>query len=129
MSHVCPILLFYPVPVVLKYTPLLINVCLFCILYINGLLPTSTNQLVNYYFSTMMYLSNVLLTLRSNAYYRVSFIMVKSTELGLLNFSVNTYVKTSFSVLSGYILNLSIHHPMLMVMFSSFMIVFFAVFL
>nr|UBX38542.1 NADH dehydrogenase subunit 5 [Brachionus calyciflorus] len=126
LSHICSLTLFYPVPSVNKSLPLFINLIMFLHLFLNSKLFTSNNPVLNYYFSNMMFLSNLMLTLGSNIYYNLSFMLVKSMEFGVLNYSLNSYPKLMFNHLSSYILSLSTLNPMKSVLFmSSFMVLLF----
>lgn len=91
MRHICPFILFYPVPSLNKWLPLCISLVMFLHLFLNAKLFTSNNPTLNYYFSNMMYLSNVILRAASNLHYNLSFMLVKSLEIGVLRFSLNTY--------------------------------------
>nr|AQM37716.1 NADH dehydrogenase subunit 5 [Brachionus calyciflorus] len=123
LSHICSLTLFYPVPLVNKSLPLFINLIMFLHLFLNTKLFTSNSPMLNYYFSNMMFLSNLMLTLSSNLYYNLSFMLVKSLEFGVLNYSLNSYPKMMFTHLSSYVLNLSTLNPMKSVLFmSSFMV-------
>nr|WOV68821.1 NADH dehydrogenase subunit 5 [Brachionus falcatus] len=118
MSVINSFLLFYPVPVLNKMLPLVINLAMFLMLYLLSKQFTSNSPLVNYYFSNMMFLSNLCLSLSSSLYYHIGFMLVKTVELGLFSFSVNTYTSSSLIGLSNMILNLSMVRPMNMVLFS-----------
>lgn len=117
LRHICSLTLFYPVPSINKFLPLYINIFMFLHLFLNTKLFTSNNPILNYYFSNIIYLSNLILTLRSNLYYNLSFILVKSLEFGILNYSLNSYPKLMFTHISSYILNLSTLNPIKTVLF------------
>jgi len=74
ISHICYTLLFLPIPSLVKWLPLFINTVIFTILLINGKIFTSNSPNLNYYFSNIIYLSTVIITLSSNLYYNVRFI-------------------------------------------------------
>lgn len=123
LSHICSLTLFYPVPSVNKFMPLYINGVIFLHLYLNSKLFTSNSPILNYYFSNIIYLSNFILTLRSNIYYNLRFMLVKSLEFGVLNYSLNSYPKVVFLQLSSNILNISILSPIkTALLISSFML-------
>lgn len=117
LRHICRLTLFYPVPSVNKSLPFFINLIMFLHLFLNSKLFTSNNPILNYYFSNIIFLSNLILTLGSNLYYNLSFILVKSLEFGVLNYSLNSYPKLIFNHLSSYILNLSTLNPIKRVLF------------
>ena len=103
--------LFYPVPLYLKLAPVTINLLVFLFLILNKKLLSFVSPSLTYYFSNMMYLSTLALTFSSNAYYHLGFMLVKTVEVGALNFSLNTYHTRLFLSLSSSLLNLSIGHP------------------
>lgn len=129
ITHICSYLIFYPVPLLNKIAPIVINLFMFSILWLNGKLFTSTHPLINYYFSNMIYLSNLILTFTSNTYYNLGFMLVKSTEMGLFNYILNSYPASSFFHLSQFILNFSMLSPLKLVLTISFFFLFFIVLL
>lgn len=124
LRHICSFVLFYPVPVLNKNLPLLINASIFLILFLNAKLFTSNHPLVNYYFSNMIYLSNLMLTARSNLYYNVGFILVKSVEFGLFNFRLNNFTSSSFFQLTSMVLKLAILNSIKVALYGSLFFVF-----
>jgi NADH-ubiquinone oxidoreductase chain 5 len=130
INYICSILLFLPVPSLLKWLPLIINIMVFILLYLNGCIFTSKIPVLNYYFSNMMYLSNVIITLRSNLYYNTAFILVKSSEIGLFNYVLNRTTKDAFSSLSTLLLKIASFNPLkIMVLRVSLLLFIFLVFL
>ena len=119
MRHICPFILFYPVPSLNKWLPLFINFVMFSHLLLNAKLFTSNAPTLNYYFSNIIYLSNVMLRAASNLHYNLSFMLVKSLEIGVLRFSLNTYTKLTFAQLTRYVFDISILNPMKIVLWSS----------
>lgn len=124
MSHIYYTLIFYPIPSLIKSLPIIINGLIFMVLFLNSKLFTSNHPIINYYFSNMMYLSNIILTARSNAYYNLGFILVKTVEIGLLNFSFNNYTRSSFYHISQLVLKLAILHPMKLVLYRRLLLIF-----
>nr|QSX43084.1 NADH dehydrogenase subunit 5 [Brachionus manjavacas] len=120
MSHICYLTIFFPMPPLVKSMPIIINLTVFVVLYLNGKMPTSNNIMINYYFSNMMFLSNFMMTVKSNLYYNVSFMLVKSTEMGLFNFCLNGFTKDSFYSMSSLIMSISMLNPMKIILFSTF---------
>nr|QSX43096.1 NADH dehydrogenase subunit 5 [Brachionus manjavacas] len=120
MSHICYLNIFFPMPPLVKSMPIIINLTVFVVLYLNGKMPTSNNVMINYYFSNMMFLSNFMMTVKSNLYYNVSFMLVKSTEMGLFNFCLNGFTKDSFYSMSSLIMSISMLNPMKIILFSTF---------
>lgn len=124
ISHIYYTLIFYPIPSLIKSLPIIINSLIFMILFLNSKLFTSNHPIINYYFSNMMYLSNIMLTARSNAYYNLGFILVKTVEIGLLNFSFNNYTRSSFYHISQLVLKLAMLHPMKLVLYRRLLLIF-----
>nr|AHZ34255.1 NADH dehydrogenase subunit 5 [Brachionus rubens] len=122
MSHICSFILFYPVPTVNKWLPLFLNMMMFLVLFLNKKLFTSNHPLINYYFSNMMYLSNIMLTASSNLYYSLGFMLVKSVELGIFNYTLNSFTKSSFFQLSHLFLKLSMLNSMKLVLYGSILL-------
>lgn len=69
-----------------------------------------------------MYLSNLMLTVSSNLYYNLGFMIVKRVESGLLNFSINTYTSSSFVRIASTLIDAAILHPMKIVLFRRFFV-------
>nr|AOP18530.1 NADH dehydrogenase subunit 5 [Brachionus rotundiformis] len=120
MDYICCFIIFFPIPSLLKWFPLMINVFMFIVLFLNGRMFTSSSPLINYYFSNMMYLSNVMMSMSSNFFYNVSFLLVKSGEMGLYNYSLNSLTNFSVQSMSTLLLKISFSNPMKILLFSSF---------
>jgi NADH-ubiquinone oxidoreductase chain 5 len=118
LSHICYNIIFLPVPLLNKSLPFIINIIIFFLLYLNKKLFTSNKPLLNYYFSNIIYLSNIILTISSNLYYNLGFRLVKALEIGMLNYSLNTYSVMSFYKLSDILLKLSILQPIKIILYS-----------
>lgn len=110
-------ILFYPVPLLNKFFTPLLNLGIFISLYVFGKQFTFRRPVLHYYFSNIMYLSNVIITISSNTYYKLFFPIVRSVELGSLNYFMNS----NFSQLSLFFANrftkLSIISPIKMTLF------------
>lgn len=124
MSNIRVFLIMYPVPTLNKSLPYVINLFVFVYLLLIIKLFYSNNPLVNYYFSNIMFLSNVMLTFSSNMYYNISFLLVKSVEIGLFNYILNVYTSNSVVYISNMLLSLSILHPIKLVIYSFIFVVF-----
>ena len=118
MANIRVFLVIYPVPILNKSLPYIINLFVFLYLLLNTKLFYSNNPLINYYFSNIMFLSNVMLTISSNMYYNMRFILVKSFEMGAFNYVLNTYTSNSVIYISNTLLSLSMLHPIKLVMYS-----------
>lgn len=129
IRHICSFIVFYPVPIILKSFPIILNFIFFTILLINGKLFTFRGSNTVYYFSNIIYLSNIILTGMSNLYYTLGFMMVKSLEIGLLNFSFNSHLASSVHKLTHSILSLSILNPIKMILFILFFLLFLFIFI
>lgn len=122
ISNICTFLLLYPVPLLNKVMPYVINFCMFIFIVLNTKLFCSNIPILNYYFSNMMYLSNIMLTFRSNLYYNTSFILVKSVENGLFNYVLNIYTSNTIISISNTLMGLSMLHPIKVTLFSSLLV-------
>ncbi len=99
MNFIFPYLMFYAMPLSLKFAPILINLSVFSYLLFFGVLPSLKSKLSANYGSSMLFLSNIAMTVSSNSYYSLLFNSVKSTEFGTINYSVNSqFVKPVFSM-------------------------------
>jgi NADH-ubiquinone oxidoreductase chain 5 len=119
IRNISMFLLLYPVPVINKIMPYLINRLIFIFILLNTKLFCRNIPLLNYYFSNIIFLSNVILTLSSNLYYTLRFILVKTVETGLFNYIMNIYTSSVVLRLSNTLINLSILRPIKIVLFSS----------
>ena len=90
ISSIFPFIIFYPIPYSLKFLPLLLNSSVFLVLFIFLVLPTIKTKISSSFFSSMLFLRNIAITLSSNLYYSILFNSVKSVEFGFFNFSMNT---------------------------------------
>ncbi len=124
LSHICYLIVFLPIPSLLKMLPFMINTTVFILLYLNGKMFTSNRPLLNFYFSNMIFLSNVIITMSSNAYYNIRFILVKSTEIGLFNFYLNGFTKERFLRMASSIIKISLISPLKLVLYSVLLLLF-----
>ena len=110
------------VPLVWKQLPYFINLSIFLYLFINLKMFTLNKQLPFYFFSNMIFLSCVTITLISNMFIRVSFYSCKSSEFGLYNDFINgstSVILNSISLNSSKLFSLN----SLLLVFMSFFIV------
>lgn len=128
IGFICYDLVFYPVPLVNKNIPFIINLLMFSILFLNSRLFSFMSPVLNYYFSNIIYLSNLILSLASNTYYTVGFYIVKSLEFGVFNYSLNSYVSSSLIFTSRLLLSLSVISPMKLLFYSTGFVVFILIF-
>lgn len=97
MSNIFSFILFYPMPRLIKYIPLLLNTSIFIYLLLFLVLPTRKRALPTRFFSSMLFLRNLAISASSNVYYSVLFSFVKSTELGFINFGLNSQLVSPLS--------------------------------
>jgi len=90
MNYIFSYLLFYSLPVVVKFLPIAINTIVFVYLLVFGSLPSIKSKLVANYGSSMLFLRNIMLRVSSNTYYAILFNSVKSTEIGFINYTLNS---------------------------------------
>lgn len=104
IRHVFSFVVFYPLPLSVKFIPITLNIMTFTYLLLFLVLPTVKSKLPTAYGSSMLFLSNIAITLSSNIYYSFLFSSVKSTELGMLNFSINTQLVKPIHSISAILL-------------------------
>jgi len=127
MGHVFSFVVFYPLALSVKFIPIRLNILTFTYLLFFLALPTVKSQLPTAYGSSMLFLSNIAITLSSNVYYSFLFSSVKSTELGMLNFSVNTQLVKPINSISVVLLA-SIAKVQSTVLFSSTLLLIIVIF-
>lgn len=99
INFIFPYLIFYSIPLSLKFAPILINMSVFSYLLLFIALPSLKSKLAANYGSSMLFLRNLAITVSSNSYYSLLFTSIKSTEFGMLNYSVNRQlIKPVFSI-------------------------------
>lgn len=82
--------IFYPLALSVKFLPILLNTSMFLYLLVFLALPTVKSKFVASYGSSILFLSNLAMTFSSNFYYSMLFSSVKSTEIGFINYSINS---------------------------------------
>jgi len=82
--------IFYPLALSVKFLPVLLNSLFFIYLLVFLALPRVKSKFVASYCSSMLFLSNIAMTFSSNLYYTTLFSSVKSTEIGFINYSINS---------------------------------------
>uniref|UniRef100_A0AB39A6G0 NADH:ubiquinone reductase (H(+)-translocating) n=1 Tax=Asplanchna sp. TaxID=3231738 RepID=A0AB39A6G0_9BILA len=85
MNMVYLSVLFYPVVYTVKFLPLLLNISLFIYLCVFLCLPTVLRKSVSSYFSSMLFLSPICMSLMPKFYYNTMFNSVISIEPRFLN--------------------------------------------
>lgn len=99
MNHIFSYMLFYAMPISLKFAPIVINLAVFIYLMFFTVLPTLKTKLASNYGSSMLFLRNVAMTVSSNVYYSSLFNSVKSAEFGFINYSLNVqFTKPVYSL-------------------------------
>jgi NADH-ubiquinone oxidoreductase chain 5 len=107
MGHIFSYILFYSMPFTVKFIPLFLNIRIFSYLLVFLAIPTVITKLSARYGSSILFLSNILLTFSSNSYYSLLFSSVKSSEFGFINYSVNSQlVKPVYSLSSSLLSSL-----------------------
>ena len=121
-------MIFYPLPGFIKFYPPLLIISMFFRLYLSKKQVLIRQSLLSFYFSNMIYLSNVTITVMSNFYYEHIFPLVRSIELGALNHVANSYLSSFYSLVSLSATKLSTLPPMKTLLFTLwFIIVFYLV--
>ena len=116
--------IFYPLALSVKFLPIVLNRFIFAYLFLFLMLPTVNSKLVSSYGSSILFLSNLAMTFSSNFYYSTLFSSVKSTEIGLINYSINSQVAKPLRSLTA-----TLFSSLFKVQFTSFYIVSFLVFI
>lgn len=111
--------LFFPIlPLLLKLFPLMLIFVFLVFLIFNKSLFTSTNQFLNSYFSSIIFLYFFITKLSSNMYYSSIFWLTKSVELGVFNSYLNTQLSSFSFLLRNSLLKISTFPPLLVSTFS-----------
>lgn len=116
--------IFYPLALSVKFLPIVLNRFIFTYLFLFLMLPTVNSKLVSSYGSSILFLSNLAMTFSSNFYYSTLFSSVKSTEIGLINYSINSQVVKPLRSLTA-----TLFSSLFKVQFTSFYIVSFLAFI
>ena len=127
MRHVFSFVMFYPLALSIKFIPVVLNIMTFTYLLFFFALPTVKSKLPTAYGSSILFLSNLAMTLSSNLYYSFLFSSVKSTELGVLNFTINIQLIKPINSLSALLLT-SIVKVQATVLFSSTLLILIVIF-
>ena len=110
-------LLFIPVPPLIKFLPSLIMLSSLLFLFIFLAMFTHTNQTLNSYFSSMIFLYYFFTKFISSLYYGFSFSFVKSVEAGALDSSFNSKPPIFLYKLGKTFFRLSIANPFFLSLF------------
>ena len=127
MRHVFSFVMFYPLALSIKFIPVVLNIMTFTYLLFFFALPTVKSKLPTAYGSSILFLSNLAMTFSSNLYYSFLFSSVKSTELGVLNFTINIQLIKPINSLSALLLT-SIVKVQATVLFSSTLLILIVIF-
>ena len=119
LSHVYRRMLFVIVPTTLKYIPVLLNLILFSflVLFLSLHYP-SDSKLLFTCCSGILFLTQMISSISRSSYYFYLFNFTKSSELGFLNFTLNTSTDLLRVRLSTIILHLSQLNLFKVVLFS-----------
>ena len=112
MSFIYPSVILYPLPSFLKFFPPILMFLVFLYLFFNKKQLSIKNSYASYYFSTIMFLLNIMSNLSSTFFYKYVFMLVRRTELGALNYFMNTYFRRFSRRSSVFILSQSSLKPL-----------------
>lgn len=102
IEHIFSFVLFYFMAPSIKFIPLTLNALAFLYLTVFLVLPTVKAKKPFAFFSTILFLSNVIITFSSSFYFSYLFNSVKSFEMGFINYSINfmprTYINSVQSI-------------------------------
>lgn len=90
------------VPRFIKFLPLFLNLLILIILFLTKKLPTINSKVVNYYFSSIMFLFQFRIVISSYYFLKLRFTLVKTTERGVLDKLINSSHIRMFSFLSTF---------------------------
>lgn len=110
------------VPLVWKFTPYLINLLVLCYLVLNLKLFKRNNRKVSYYFSNIIFLSCVIITLRCNVFLTSRFYSAKSSEFGLFNWTLNRNIPNIMSSIRFSLYKLFSINTLLIAFLSAFFV-------
>jgi len=96
-------MIFYFMMPVIKFLPLILNTLVFVYLLIVLSLPRVKIKSVFSFFSSIMFLSNIMMRFSSTLYIKYLFNSVKRLEIGFINYSFNTLPRHYFNSLSSFI--------------------------
>ncbi len=98
INHLFRFMLFYFIVPTIKFLPLFLNISIFTYLVIMLVLPTVKLKKPFAFFSSIMFLRNIMIRLSSHLYLSNLFNSVKRLEIGFLNYRMNSipseYIKT-----------------------------------
>jgi len=103
MNFLYSYIIFYFMMPVIKFIPLILNIIIFVYLLVILSLPTVKVKSVFSFFSSIMYLRNIIMRFSSMLYMKFLFNSVKSLEIGFLNYSINSLPSHYFSSVSSFI--------------------------
>ena len=95
--------IFYFIVPTVKFLPLVLNISMFMYLLLFLVLPTLKQKKSFAYFSSMLYLRNLIIRFTSILYLKIIFNSVKRIEIGFLNYSINVLPSIYFISLSNTI--------------------------
>jgi NADH-ubiquinone oxidoreductase chain 5 len=114
LSHISSFTLFLPLPLFLKFTPYFISLSMFLYLIINLGLFTSNSQILNSYFSTIIFLYLFITKSTRNFYYFFSLYFYKSVERGLLHSSFNIKLPSFFYFIGNKFISAGLFSPLVL---------------
>jgi len=103
INYIFSYVIFYFIVPTVKFLPLILNTFIFIYLVTFLVLPTVKQKEPFSYFSSMLYLSNIIIRFTSILYLNILFNSVKRIEIGFLNYSLNALPSYYFSSLSNTI--------------------------
>ena len=103
MNYLFSFIIFYFMAPTIKFLPLFLNISIFLYLVLFLALPTLRSKKPFAFFSTMMFLSNIMMRFTSTIYIKSLFRAVKSSEIGVYNYSINSLPRLYFRSLSNIV--------------------------
>lgn len=112
---------FLVVPLELKFLPLIFNFLIFSSIVLFISFPVYRSSLISLYFSNMMFLTLLLISVSTKLYHKTSFTLVKDMELGFLNNLLHLKLTSLFSTLVASLFSFHKHHYFYLTFFLLFL--------
>lgn len=103
IAHLFRFMLFYFIVPTIKFLPLFLNISIFIYLTVMLVLPTVKLKKPFAFFSSMMFLRNIIMRFSSHLYLSNLFNSVKRLEIGFLNYRINSMPSEYIKIINRFI--------------------------
>lgn len=103
ITHLFRFILFYFIVPTIKFLPLFLNISLFLYIVIMLVLPTVKLKKPFAFFSSIIFLRNIIIRFSSHLYLSYLFNSVKSLEIGFLNCTINSVPSEYIKAINSFI--------------------------